>query len=129
MRSVKTKFHQTICVLLVSPFFLANADGGRGYAGTASANFLKLGVGCRYLAMGETGTAAADDVNALYWNPANLSLVKQGSLTLMQNAYADSVSYQVAAYAHPTASWGTWGGAFQRLSVGDILHTDEIPLT
>ena len=125
-RSLKMKFQIVICgFLLCPPFFLARADNGRGYAGTASANFLKLGVGARTLAMGETGTATADDVNALYWNPANLSLVKQGSLSLMQNAYAESISYQYAAYAHPTPEWGTFGGAFQRLSAGDILQTDE----
>src|SRR5882672_11952507 len=37
-------------------------------AGTTSADFLKLGVGPRAIAMGDAQTSLADDVYATYWN-------------------------------------------------------------
>jgi hypothetical protein len=47
----------------------ARAEGG---AGTAAFHFLNLGAGARIEAMGEAGTAWADGVDALTWNPARL---------------------------------------------------------
>lgn len=41
-------------------------------AGTSSLQFLKIGVGGRATGMGETFIAVADDITALYWNPAGL---------------------------------------------------------
>lgn len=46
----------------------ARADG----AGTSAFQFLNLGAGARIEAMGEAGTAVADGVDALTWNPARL---------------------------------------------------------
>jgi len=41
--------------------------------GTTSANFLKLGIGPRAVAMGEAQVGLANDVYATYWNPAGLA--------------------------------------------------------
>ncbi|MGH2574171.1 MAG: UPF0164 family protein, partial [Ignavibacteria bacterium] len=41
-------------------------------AGTSSMQFLKIGVGGRATAMGESFVAVANDISALYWNPAGL---------------------------------------------------------
>jgi len=45
---------------------------GSGDAGTTAFPLLKVPVSPRACAMGETFTGFADDVNALYWNPAGL---------------------------------------------------------
>jgi Type IX secretion system protein PorV len=39
-------------------------------AGTSAAAFLQIGVGARALSMGNAGVTLADDVSALFWNPA-----------------------------------------------------------
>jgi hypothetical protein len=44
--------------------------------GTTAFRFLTLGAGARIEAMGEAGTAAADGVDALTWNPARLGAGK-----------------------------------------------------
>lgn len=41
-------------------------------AGTSSLQFLKIGIGGRATGMGETFVAVANDISALYWNPAGL---------------------------------------------------------
>jgi len=50
---------------------------GNQRAGTSSLQFLKIGVGGRATGMGETFIAVANDVTALYWNPAGLMQFKE----------------------------------------------------
>jgi hypothetical protein len=42
--------------------------------GTASLQFLKLGVDARAIGMGEAYTAVTDDISSVFWNPAGLAL-------------------------------------------------------
>ncbi|MDE2291861.1 MAG: hypothetical protein KGL53_07240, partial [Elusimicrobia bacterium] len=53
-------------VLSSTPVFAAGP-------GTSAATFLTLGFGARPLALGESFVAVADDVSALYYNPAGLA--------------------------------------------------------
>ena len=43
--------------------------------GTTAAQFLKIGIGARALALGGAYSAIADDASALYWNPGGLSRI------------------------------------------------------
>jgi len=47
------------------------------FAGEYAADFLRIGVGARALAMGGAFTALADDATSFYWNPAGLASVKK----------------------------------------------------
>lgn len=69
--------------------------------GTSAANFLKLGIGARAIGMGESFTAIADDVNALYWNPAGLSLIKSQELTASHNVWFQDINYDFIGVAIP----------------------------
>ena len=42
-------------------------------SGTASMQFLKLGVDARAIGMGEAYTAVTDDISGVYWNPAGIA--------------------------------------------------------
>ena len=50
--------------------------------GTSAANFLKLPIGARSLALAGTGLATNDDATALYWNPAGISKIDRMTLAL-----------------------------------------------
>ncbi len=50
---------------------------GSQRAGTSSLQFLKIGIGGRATAMGESFVAVANDITALYWNPAGLMQFEQ----------------------------------------------------
>lgn len=49
-------------------------------AGGAAAPFLLIAPDARFAGMGESGTAIADDINAVYWNPGGLGFLKKTKL-------------------------------------------------
>ncbi|MBI3293070.1 MAG: PorV/PorQ family protein [Elusimicrobia bacterium] len=92
--------------------------------GTTSLNFLKLGVGARQLAMGGAGVALADDVNAVYWNPAAYGNIERQEASFLYAKWVEGVAYQHAAYAQPQGRWGTWGVQVTALQVTDVKGFD-----
>src|ERR1039458_1672672 len=88
--------------------------------GTSGAEFLKIGPGARAVGMGEAFTGVADDVDAIYWNPAGLGTLKHAEITGMHMQYFQSIQYEFAAFAYPTTDRGSWGFAVTN------LHTDNI---
>lgn len=95
-------------------------------AGTTAANFLKIGIGARNIAMGETG-ANETSVNALYWNPAELGAIEHGEVSFMHTAWLADVSYENAAYAQKFGM-GTIGIAAYYLSMPAIDKYDNTGL-
>jgi len=70
--------------------------------------------------MGEAYTGVSDDIDAIYWNPAGLATLKSPELEGMHMQYFQSILYEYAAFAYPTASHGTWGLAVTNLYTNDI---------
>jgi TolB-like protein len=68
-------------------------------AGTTSAAFLKLGIGSRAIGMGEAFGAVANDMTALYWNPAGLAQLEQNELNITHNNSFDSINQDFVGYA------------------------------
>lgn len=104
-------------ILLAALFLPPSAAWARNAVGITSANFLKLGVSPRAVAMGEAFTAVSDDVNALYYNPAGLGTLERQELTLMYNRFVNDVTQQWGAYALPTKRFGTLALGFNMLRV------------
>ncbi len=65
--------------LLTIIFFLASQINIKAqevdYSGTSAANFLKIGVGARPMAMGDAAISTVDDPTALYWNVAAITRI------------------------------------------------------
>ena len=78
-------------------------------AGTGSADFTKIGVGARPAGMGEAFSAAADDVNADFWNPAGLALVQKGEISFMHMIHIADISYDTVSLALPASRLDGWG--------------------
>ena len=91
--------------------------------GTTGATFLKLGVGSRPVAMGEAFVAAADDINALYWNPSGLSLSEGKQVTFTHTEWFQAIRYEYLAYCQP-ALGGTIGTGITYLYITDIERRD-----
>jgi len=73
-------------------------------AAAETASFLKVSPGARPIGMGNAFTAVADDLNALAWNPAGLSGVKQREAAFMHAELFEGTRYDYMGYAHPIGS-------------------------
>jgi hypothetical protein len=70
-------------------------------AGTEGGEFLKIGVGERAIGMGGAFCSIADNVTAVYWNPAGLAQLEMRELSAMHLEYLMGVRSEYLGYAHP----------------------------
>lgn len=98
-------------------------------AGASGASFLAVGWGARPAAMGEAFTAAADDAEAVYWNPAGLNEVKRLQQAFGHNSWLEGVSVQHAAFAVRKSTRSVIGAGIGFLSTGDIERGNKYGYT
>jgi hypothetical protein len=89
-------------------------------AGTAGANFLKIGVGPRAVGMGEAQVGLADDAYATYWNPAGLAQIETPQAAFTHTQYFQKITDQYAAYVHPLRRLGVVAASVNFLNVGNF---------
>lgn len=78
--------------------------------GTTAAQFLKIGVGGRAIGMGSAYTAVADDIYAIYWNPAGLSRVAgNGEATFNHAEWLAETDFDFAAFSLNAGAIGSIG--------------------
>jgi len=70
-------------------------------AATSGLDFLKMGVGARPLALGEAYVALADDINAIYWNPAGLVQLGRPEVGFTYNKWFEDIGYHFLGYSYP----------------------------
>lgn len=70
-------------------------------AGTSNADFLKIGVGARPSAMGETYVGIADDSNGIYWNPAGITAIDKWNITFMHLVWFANSGYDYFSLVFP----------------------------
>ncbi len=97
--------------------------------GTTSAQFLKIGVGARALAMGSAQVASNRDISAMYWNVAALANIEQNSeLTFTHANWIADISYDFAAGMLKIGDLGTFGLSLISLRVPeDLVRTVDFP--
>ncbi len=88
--------------------------------GTTSAQFLKLGVGARPIALGGSFVAEASDLSTLYWNPAGLAGLSGSAVQLSHTAYLVDIDYNFAAFGTNLGSAGTLAFAVLFLDSGEM---------
>jgi hypothetical protein len=118
----------SVMVLLAALFVLCNAAGITysqtiSRSGTTAATFLKIGVGSKALGMGESFTTRAEDVSAMYWNPAGLSYSSKSQLLFSHYYYFADMSYNYGAFALPVEGFGTVGAYVSYMDFGTIERT------
>lgn len=91
-------------------------------AGSNSAAFLKIGMGAKNIAMGETG-AAERGINSVFWNPAGLDTVANREVSFMHALWLSDISFENVSYAQKTGM-GTFGVSVYYLSMSAIDKYD-----
>ncbi len=127
---MKRKSMSVILATALVAFLLFPAIAQAAFAktGTSGAQFLKIGVGCRGIAMGGAFVATADDPSAAYWNPGALVRVPGTQFQFTgTKLYADML-YGNAIITREFSGIGTFALQFGLLSSGDMnLTTVENP--
>jgi opacity protein-like surface antigen len=97
-------------------------------SGTTAAQFLKIGVGPRAVAMGSAFTATSDDITAIYWNPGGLAGIGSNQVIFNHVEWFADISYDYAAVATNIADFGAVGVFVSSLSTDDMpVRTIEQP--
>jgi len=92
-------------------------------AGQTSANFLKIAVGAKNAAMGETG-ATETGINSIYWNPAGLADVESRAVSFTHAAWFEGINLENASYAQKIGA-GVIGVSVDYLSMSPIDRYDN----
>ncbi len=98
---------------------------GSQRAGTAMAQFLKIGVGARAVGMGEAFVAVANDASALYWNPAGLAQMSRNELIFSHVNWPVDVRHEFVGYVHRFGGANALGFSLTALHTDDLEETTE----
>ncbi len=102
---------------------IPNLGGQR--AGISAYQFLKIGVGARAVGMGETFISVANDVSALYWNPAGLTEFTGDQAIFSHSEYVVDIKHEFFGVAHHFTSGDAVGLSVISLHMADMPVTTE----
>ncbi len=107
---------------------MASALFGQTSTPTYSNEFLSIGIGGRAFAMGNATAASQNNVEAVYWNPANLvDLSTKFDVSAMHAEYFGGLSaYDYIGFAMKINHESAIGLSFIRYGVDDIPNTLEL---
>ncbi|OGH55347.1 MAG: hypothetical protein A3J70_01445 [Elusimicrobia bacterium RIFCSPHIGHO2_02_FULL_61_10] len=108
-----------LSLLMFCPTLRAWADS----PGSTGAEFLKVGVGARAMALGGSHAALASDVYSLYWNPAGLARIERAEAAVQVNSYISDIEQHFLAGAYRHKKYGTFGASLNLLGVDGIPRT------
>src|SRR5512146_1434764 len=98
-----------------------NLGGQR--TGISAFQFLKLGVGARGVAMGESFVAIANDASALYWNPAGLVQFTDNQALVSHTEYVADIKHDFLGVAYHLSETDAVGASFTSLHMKDMEIT------
>lgn len=88
--------------------------------GRTSLQFLKIGMGARQSALGEASIALVRDVNAVFWNPANISGIESTEVSFSYVRWLADMNYVAGALGYRLGTFGILAGYVGSLDYGDI---------
>lgn len=94
-------------------------------AGISTAQFLKIGVGGRATAMGDAFIAIANDVSALYWNPAGLTQFSENQVMFSHNKWVVDINHDFVGAVYHLDETNTFGISLTSLSMDEMKVTTE----
>jgi long-subunit fatty acid transport protein len=108
-----------LVLILVLALTATTASAEFSKTGSAGAQFLKIGVGSKYQGMAEAGAAMANDVYAMYWNPAGLAAIDGSEISFTNVNWLLDIDLNYVAFARYFEDVGTFGVSAAILSMDD----------
>jgi len=103
----------------------AQFDLGGQRAGTSSGSFLKIGVGARAVALGESFVAVANDPSAIVWNPAGLASLLRQEVQFSHTEWPGDVTHDFFVYVLPSSRLGGSLAMQVGMLATELDETDE----
>ncbi|RMD89764.1 MAG: hypothetical protein D6813_10130 [Calditrichaeota bacterium] len=117
----------TISLLVALPLLAQDLGptvlGGPSKVGTATAQFLQIGVSARATAMGEAFVSLVDDASAAFYNPGALAIIRQRQAMFNHTTLPAGIRHFFATYVQPVSQFGTLAISFILLTTGDMPVT------
>lgn len=88
--------------------------------GISTANYLKVDVGARAVAMGGSQFGSENDGFAMHYNPSLISGMAQKEISFMHNQYFEDLRQDVAVYSVPTERKGNFAAGVNYFTYGKI---------
>lgn len=110
-----------LAVVLAQPFMAQQVTK----TGTTAAKFLNIGIGPRANAMGGAYSAVANDVTAMYWNPAGIANVNEVQTIFTYTKMFADINLNYFGLVIPAGTLGTFGASVTALNIGDMFVTTE----
>ncbi len=92
--------------------------------GTTAASFLEMGVGSVGISMGDACTASANDLSAVYWNPAGLANLDQSQALFSYQTWIADINSFFAGVGLIVPQIGSIGLSISGLDYGNIEVTN-----
>ena len=91
--------------------------------GTTAGAFLGIDVGPRAISMGSAYVSVANDVSAMYWNPAGISKIENFEASFSNTNWIADLSFNYAGIVFPLGGVGNIGLNATFLTMGQIERT------
>jgi hypothetical protein len=100
-------------------------DLGGQRAGISSLQFLKIGVGGRGAALGESMVAVANDVSAIFWNPAGLPHSRSNAVMMYHGEWLVELKHDFIGMVYHLGNSDVVGVSVISLATEDMKVTTE----
>jgi long-subunit fatty acid transport protein len=120
---MKMKITVWIAILLI--FSLASSVYSAEFSrvGTIGGQFLKIGMGARYVSMGEASVACVNDAYAMFWNPAALTRIRSSDLSLTNVNWISDAQLNYASFGKALSEYSALGVSLTAFTIGDMEVT------
>ena len=105
---------------------LAGCIFGQTKTGSTAAPFLNIAVGPRAISMGGAFVASANDVSALYWNPAGISRIESNGVEFAHSRWFADINYNWAGSVLNLGDMGAIGLSLTYLDYGSLEVTTNL---
>ncbi|GJM43778.1 MAG: hypothetical protein DHS20C21_06200 [Gemmatimonadota bacterium] len=128
MKEIRFVKSTRIAVLILS-LVVAGTARGQSKVGTSVGQFLGIEPSARNAGMGNTGSASAFGIEAVYFNPGAIGTLTRPSIQFSHGAWFTDILYDYVSAATPVGTFGTLFASVTSLNSGEIaVRTVSQPL-
>ena|GEM_PF-435023 len=85
-----------------------------------------IGVGAKFMGLGNAAAAFPDDPTAFFWNPGAMGVSEEKRFGLSYTSFSEGVQYHSLGYVHPTLNSGTMGVGVNYIGIRGISQWEYV---